>query len=70
MLLVLVARMKSSQLKKKEVLCSQQRGDLLRLARCSHDEADTRMLLHAADAVHQGHQRIMLRTVDSDVLVM
>ena len=54
----------------KEVLCSQQRGDLLRLAPCTHEEADTRMFLHAADAVNQGHQRIMLRTVDSDVLVL
>ena len=28
------------------------------------------MFLHAADAVNQGHQRIILRTVDSDVLAL
>ena len=40
------------------------------LAPCTHEEAATRMFLHAADAVNQGHQRIILRTVDSDVLAL
>jgi hypothetical protein len=40
------------------------------LSPCTHEEADTRMLLHAADAVQQGDQKILLRTVDTDVLVL
>jgi len=35
---------------------------------CTLEEADTRMLLHTADAVSQGCQNIVLRTVDTDVL--
>ena len=35
------------------------------LSPCTHEEADTRMLLHAFDAVQQGHQRILLLTVDT-----
>ena len=53
-----------------EVLCNQPRSDVSRLAPCTHEEADTRMFLHAADAVNQGHRSIMVRTVDSDVLVL
>ena len=37
---------------------------------CSHEEADTRMLLHAKHAVVQGHQVICLKTVDTDVVVL
>ena len=33
-------------------------------------EEDTRMILHAADAVQEGHRKIVLRTVDTDVLVL
>lgn len=40
------------------------------LSLCTHEEADTRMLLHVADAVQQGDQNIVLRTVDTDVLVL
>ena len=40
------------------------------LAPCSHEEADTRMILHLADAVNQGFQKILLRTVDTDVVVL
>ena len=40
------------------------------LSPCTHEEADTRMFLHAADAVQQGDQKILLRTVDTDVLVL
>ena len=41
-----------------------------RLAPCNHEEADTRMLLHAADATQCGYTKILLRTVDTDVLVL
>ena len=40
------------------------------LSSCTHKEADTWMLLHAADAVEQGDWKILLRTVDTDVLVL
>ena len=37
---------------------------------CNHEEADTRMLLHAIHAARQGHNKVVLRTVDTDVLVL
>ncbi len=40
------------------------------LAPCNHEEADTRMILHLADAVDKGFLKILLRTVDSDVVVL
>ena len=46
------------------------RDNIARLAPCNHEEADTRMLLHAADAVQCGFTKILLRTVDTDVLVL
>ena len=39
------------------------RDNMGRLAPCNHEEADTRMLLHAADAVQCGFTKILLRTV-------
>ena len=44
--------------------------DTSRLSPCTHEEADTRLLLHAADASSTGCKRIMLRTVDTDVVVL
>ena len=40
------------------------------LGYCSHEEADTRLLLHVADVVTHGRTRVVVRTVDSDVLVL
>jgi hypothetical protein len=37
---------------------------------CSHEEADTRMLLHARHARNSGFKTAMLRTVDTDVMVI
>jgi hypothetical protein len=37
---------------------------------CSHEEADTRMLLHAAHAARAGCSKVMIRTVDTDVVVI
>ena len=45
-------------------------ADTSRLSPCTHEEADTRLLLHAADAATDGCRRIMLRTVDTDVVVL
>ncbi|KAJ8889701.1 hypothetical protein PR048_009202 [Dryococelus australis] len=37
---------------------------------CNHDEADTRLIFPTADAVARGCKAILLRTVDTDVLVL
>ena len=40
------------------------------LAPCTHEEADTRILLHLEDAVKQGYNKVSIRTVDTDVVVL
>ena len=42
----------------------------MRLAPCSQEEADTRLLLHVADAVKKGSKKVTIRTVDIDVVVL
>ena len=37
---------------------------------CSHEEADSRMLVHPIDSLDHGFTRIQVRTVDSDVVVI
>ncbi len=49
---------------------SSNRVNLERLAPCSHEEADTRLLIHAFDAQRCGHQRIKIRSNDTDVIVL
>jgi hypothetical protein len=44
--------------------------DLTTLQPCNHSEAKTRILLHLAHAVQQGHTAAYVRTVDSDVVVL
>ncbi|MGH0163714.1 UNVERIFIED_CONTAM: hypothetical protein FKN15_045589 [Acipenser sinensis] len=56
--------------KGQEVLCSKSRDDTSHLSPCSHEEADTRFLLHVADADKQSYTKVMVRTVDTDVLVL
>jgi hypothetical protein len=41
-----------------------------RLPPCNHEEADTRLLLHAADGSVKGHSSIMIKTVDTDVVLL
>ena len=36
----------------------------------SHAEADTRMMVHVADAVGKSRKSIMIRTADTDVVVL
>ena len=36
--------------------------DLASLSPCNHEEADSRMLLHADHAAHHGHYKILIRT--------
>ena len=52
-----------------EVLCNQNRQQA-NLSPCSHEESDTRIILHLADAAKSEYDRIMLRTVDTDVVVL
>ena len=44
--------------------------DIASLSPCSHEEADSHMLLHASHAAHCGHHKILIRTVDTDVVVL
>ena len=37
---------------------------------CVHEEADTRLILHPSDCARQGIDNIILRTVDTDVVVL
>ena len=37
---------------------------------CNHEEADSRMMLHVAHAARHGNQRILVCTVDTDVVVL
>ena len=52
-----------------DVFCTQPR-DVAGLAPCTHEEADTRILLHVEDAVKQGYTKVSVRTVDTDVVVL
>ena len=40
------------------------------LAPCNHEEADTRLFLHVSHAVHNGNGKIMIRSTDTDVVVL
>ena len=40
------------------------------LDNCNHEEADTHMILHAASAGRHGHSVILIRTVETDVVVL
>ena len=53
------------------ILCAPHQEDLLsQLSPCSHEEADTRIFVHCVDAANRGHKNIMIRTVDTDVVVL
>ena len=40
------------------------------LAPCNHEEADTRCFVHMMDAIEEGQSKFLIRTVDSDVVVL
>ena len=44
--------------------------DLSMLSPCTQEEADSRMFLHVGDAIAKGYRKVMIRSVDSDVLVL
>ena len=52
------------------VLVSPKSTDVFSLSPCSHEEADTMLILHAGDCVCNGHERVLIRTVDTDVVVL
>ena len=54
----------------KDVLCYPSSYTSEKLSPCSHEETDTRVMVHVADAVHRGHNSVMIRTVDTDVVVL
>jgi hypothetical protein len=39
-------------------------------SQCNHEEADTCMVVHVLNAAQNHHQKIAIRTVDTDVLVV
>ena len=41
-----------------------------RISSCEYEEADTRLLLHASYVANQGMARVVIRTVDTDVVVL
>ena len=45
-------------------------ADLNNMSGCTHEEADTRVFLRAADCVKQGHKKIIIRIADTDVVVL
>ena len=45
-------------------------SDVEYLQPCSHEEADTRILLHVAHCARQGLRKLLIRTVDTDVVVL
>jgi hypothetical protein len=54
---------------RESVLFSSSR-DFESLEPCSHEEADTRLILHVYNAAKAGYKTIALRTVDTDLLVI
>ena len=48
----------------KDILCNNIREDNTVFMLCTHEEADTILLLHVADCVKQGYHKISVWTVD------
>lgn len=40
------------------------------MTKSNHEEADTRMVVHMVDALKKGSTNIMIRTVDTDVIII
>lgn len=53
----------------RDVLCSQADADMKNLASCSHEEAETHLLLHVNDAVQKGCRKACVHTIDLDIVV-
>lgn len=55
---------------KKTLSSAVQLCDLSLLVPCNHEEADTRLFLHVADVANKGTKKVIVRTVDSDVVIL
>ena len=53
-----------------EKVLSNKPFDVSALQPCNHSEADTRIILHLAHTSSQGHAKVFVRTVDSDIVVL
>ena len=53
-----------------ESVLSNKQHDVSALRPCNHTEADTRIMLNLAHAAQQRHQVALVRTVDSDVVIL
>ena len=40
------------------------------MSACSHEEADTRIMIHLLNAIELGSRKVNIRTVDSDVIII
>ena len=49
---------------------SSRRLDTEGLTNCNHEEADSRLFLHVRHAAAQGLKKVIIRTVDTDVVVL
>jgi len=54
----------------KSVVTSKPVVNLGGLQPCSHEKADTRILFHVKDAMNSGYKDAIIRTVDTDVVVL
>lgn len=54
----------------KQVICVPVQLDVHLLAPCNHEEADSQMMLHINHALQHGLNRILVKTVDTDVVVL
>ena len=52
------------------VLSSDPHADMSMLSPCNHEEADTRVILHVLDAARKGASKVLIRTVDTVVVVL
>ena len=51
-------------------LCTYDEVDMSALQPTNHEGADTRLILHVADVVYSGHKSVLIRTTDSNVVVI
>ena len=45
-------------------------AELSSISPCTHEEADTRCILHLLSCVQEGHSQVIIRTVDTDIVVL
>ena len=56
--------------KDEAVVCNNGRDEIANLAPCKHEEANSRLILHVADAARCGYTKVMIRTVDTDIVII